>query len=158
MVSHSEMGVLGMANVGPHTAASQFYVTFAPCPSFDKKYVAFGRLVDGAKLLGFLEQVDCQNERPKVAITISDAGRVSKKEVQMAEMSEDDAAAKLQALQKGRMHRKEKQEQKEAAKRVQATRRGQQARKQRKEEEQAAVKMQAINRGRMQRKGPKGGE
>ena len=30
-----EFGVLGMANTGPHSATSQFYVTLAPCPSFD---------------------------------------------------------------------------------------------------------------------------
>ena len=150
-IEHSEMGVLGMANTGPHTATSQFYVTFAPCASFDKKYVAFGRLVDGAKLLGYVESVDCLNERPKMEITISDAGRVEKKELSMMMMDEDQAAAKLQALQKGRLQRKEAQERKKAAARVQAAKRGQKARREKKEQEQAAVKVQALTRGRKSR-------
>ena len=42
-IKHSEYGVLGMANTGaPHSATSQFYVTFAPTPSFDYNYCAFG--------------------------------------------------------------------------------------------------------------------
>ena len=62
-VRHDQAGVLGMANVGPHSAASQFYVTLAPCPTFDRNYVAFGRLVDGVKLLAFLEDLDVVNDR-----------------------------------------------------------------------------------------------
>ena len=42
-IKHSEYGILGMANNGkPHSATSQFYVTFAPTPSFDGHYGAFG--------------------------------------------------------------------------------------------------------------------
>jgi len=151
-IDHTELGVLGMVNVGPHTAASQFYVTFGACPIFDKKFVAFGKLVDGTKLLRFIENLDLNNERPRAALEISDAGIVSKKEVIAGVMDEDEAAAKLQAITKGRAQRKEAKERKEAAKRVQAAKRGQQARKERKEQEEAAVKMQAINRGRAERK------
>jgi len=44
-------GVLGMANSGrPHTAKSQFYVTFAPSPSFDNHYVAFGQPRSAAQI------------------------------------------------------------------------------------------------------------
>ena len=63
----------------------------------DKKYVAFGKLVDGTKLLrDFIEQIDCSSERPRAALVITDAGRVSKKEVKFAEMDEQEAAIKLQ--------------------------------------------------------------
>ena len=53
--------------------------TFAAMPSFDKQYVAFGKLVDGTKLLRFLEALDCKNDRPNGELVISDAGRVAKK-------------------------------------------------------------------------------
>uniref|UniRef100_A0A8C6JLV8 Peptidyl-prolyl cis-trans isomerase n=1 Tax=Melopsittacus undulatus TaxID=13146 RepID=A0A8C6JLV8_MELUD len=41
-VHHKGRGILGMANKGRHTNASQFYITFQPSPYLDKKYVAFG--------------------------------------------------------------------------------------------------------------------
>lgn len=41
-VSHSKQGMLGMANKGPHTNASQFYITLQPTAWMDLTYVAFG--------------------------------------------------------------------------------------------------------------------
>ena len=41
-VQHNSRGILGMANKGRHTNASQFYITFQPAPWMDTKYVAFG--------------------------------------------------------------------------------------------------------------------
>lgn len=42
-VSMNEIGVLAMANDGPHTNASQFLVTLAPQPWLDHQVVGFGR-------------------------------------------------------------------------------------------------------------------
>lgn len=152
-IEHSEYGILGMANNGnPHSATSQFYVTFAPTPSFDKKYVAFGKLVDGTKLLQYLEQLDCKNERPNAEVIISDAGRVVQKSLDVMAADEDEAATRLQAIHRSRLARKEQQERKKAAARVQAAKRGQAQRRQQKQEAEAAVKLQAINRGRNARK------
>jgi len=151
-IQHSDYGILGMANKGTHTANSQFYVTFAEAPSFDKKYVAFGKLVDGTKLLRYLEQLDCKNDRPLGELIISDAGRVAKKSLDLMAVDEDAAATRLQAMHRSRLARKEMQEQKKAAARVQAAKRGQMARRQQKEEAEAAVKLQAITRGHANRK------
>lgn len=41
-VSHSKRGILGMANKGPHSNGSQFYITLQPTPWMDRTYVAFG--------------------------------------------------------------------------------------------------------------------
>jgi len=153
-VKHNEYGVLGMANQGEaHTAMSQFYVTFAATPYFDKKYVAFGKLVDGLKLLKYLEIMDCANERPRANLFIASAGKVLPVEGTGSALyeTEDEAAAKVQAMHKARLHRKELQEKKAAAAKVQAAKRGQAARKQAKEEKEAAVKVQAISRGRKAR-------
>lgn len=44
-VCHSKRGILGMANKGPHTNGSQFYITLQPTQWMDKTYVAFGFVV-----------------------------------------------------------------------------------------------------------------
>ncbi|XP_021456390.2 probable inactive peptidyl-prolyl cis-trans isomerase-like 6 isoform X3 [Oncorhynchus mykiss] len=41
-VSHSRRGILGMANQGPHSNSSQFYITLQPALWMDRQYVAFG--------------------------------------------------------------------------------------------------------------------
>lgn len=41
-VSHWKRGTLGMANKGPHSNGSQFYITLQPAPWMDRTYVAFG--------------------------------------------------------------------------------------------------------------------
>lgn len=41
-VPHNTRGILGMANKGRHTNASQFYITLQPTPWMDTQYVAFG--------------------------------------------------------------------------------------------------------------------
>ena len=47
-----------MANSGPHTNASQFFLTLAPLPSFDTKFVAFGVVVEGEEVLKALEAIE----------------------------------------------------------------------------------------------------
>lgn len=114
--------------------------------------MAFGKLVDGTKLLRYLEQLDCKNERPNAEVIISDAGRVVQKSLDVMAADEDEAATRLQAIHRSRLARKEQQERKKAAARVQAAKRGQAQRRQQKQEAEAAVKLQAINRGRNARK------
>ncbi|ELK00630.1 Peptidyl-prolyl cis-trans isomerase-like 6 [Pteropus alecto] len=63
-IPHNKRGVLGMVNKGRHSNGSQFYITLQPTPYLDKKYVAFGQLVEGTEVLQRLELVPTENERP----------------------------------------------------------------------------------------------
>ena len=54
---HTERGDLSMANAGPNTNGSQFFMTFGPTPHLDGGHVVFGRVVDGLDLLDAMEKV-----------------------------------------------------------------------------------------------------
>ncbi|XP_020775949.1 probable inactive peptidyl-prolyl cis-trans isomerase-like 6 [Boleophthalmus pectinirostris] len=64
-ISHSQRGTLGMANKGPHSNGSQFYITLQPTPWMDQTYVAFGQLIEGLDVLKRIEEAPTCNERPK---------------------------------------------------------------------------------------------
>ncbi|XP_068609755.1 probable inactive peptidyl-prolyl cis-trans isomerase-like 6 [Brachionichthys hirsutus] len=73
-VPHAKRGVLGMANKGPHSNGSQFYITLQPTPWMDRTYVAFGRVVEGVDVLRRLEEAPTCNERPENDWEVSDCG------------------------------------------------------------------------------------
>lgn len=50
-LDYSKAGVLAMANAGPNTNGSQFFITFAPTPLQPNEYTIFGQLVEGEDVL-----------------------------------------------------------------------------------------------------------
>jgi len=73
-VKFDKRGILAMANHGRHTNRSQFFITFQACPWMEKKYVAFGRVVEGFDVLNALESQETFNERPKKDCVIESCG------------------------------------------------------------------------------------
>ncbi|XDA85596.1 hypothetical protein R6Z07F_015373 [Ovis aries] len=71
-LSHTGRGVLSMANSGPNTNKSQFFITFRSCAYLDKKHTIFGRVVGGFDTLTAMENVesDPKTDRPKEEIRV----------------------------------------------------------------------------------------
>ena len=75
-VKHVGRGDLSMANAGPNTNGSQFFMTFIPCTWLDGKHTVFGKVVDGFPVLDALEAVGSGNGQTKAKCVIADCGQL----------------------------------------------------------------------------------
>ena len=69
-VRHDRGGLLSMANAGPGTDGSQFFLTFVPTPWLDGKHSIFGEVVEGKDVLGALEACGSQSGRTTERLTL----------------------------------------------------------------------------------------
>ncbi|KAF0688279.1 Aste57867_20149 [Aphanomyces stellatus] len=76
VLKHQGPGVLSMANAGPNTNGSQFFLTTVDTPWLDKAHVVFGKVVEGLDLLETMEEQGSQSGATRVPVIIEDCGEL----------------------------------------------------------------------------------
>merc|ERR1712151_1332774 len=71
---HTGRGILSMANAGPNTNGSQFFLCFVATPHLDGKHVVFGEVTDGLDVLDKLEAVGSGSGKTTQEVRIADCG------------------------------------------------------------------------------------
>ncbi|MCA9152682.1 MAG: peptidylprolyl isomerase [Planctomycetales bacterium] len=74
--AHDGPGVLSMANSGPNTNGSQFFITTVKTDWLDGHHVVFGRVIDGMNVVSTIEKEGSQTGRTRHVITIRDCGEL----------------------------------------------------------------------------------
>jgi peptidyl-prolyl cis-trans isomerase A (cyclophilin A) len=68
---HDQEGLLSMANAGPNTNGSQFFVTLAATPWLDQRHAIFGKVIDGMEVVRRIGQAATgPNDRPLTDVVI----------------------------------------------------------------------------------------
>merc|ERR1712232_450599 len=73
-VLHSKKGLLSMANAGPNTNGSQFFITTTETPHLDGKHTVFGEVLEGMTVVDNMERCGSGSGRTRVPVVIQDSG------------------------------------------------------------------------------------
>jgi len=75
-LKHTGQGILSMANAGPNTNGSQFFITLVETAWLDGKHVVFGSVVEGMEVVKKIEEVGSQSGKTSKKVVIADCGQI----------------------------------------------------------------------------------
>ena len=76
-LKHTGAGILSMANAGPNTNGSQFFLCTAQTAWLDGKHVVFGAVTGGMDIVKAIEAVGSQSGKTSKAVKIDKSGQIS---------------------------------------------------------------------------------
>lgn len=76
-LKHTGAGILSMANAGPNTNGSQFFICTSKTTWLDGKHVVFGSVVDGMDVVRRMEAVGSDSGKTAKPVAISDCGQLN---------------------------------------------------------------------------------
>nr|ACO14439.1 Peptidyl-prolyl cis-trans isomerase [Esox lucius] len=75
-LKHTKPGILSMANAGPNTNGSQFFICTAKTAWLDGKHVVFGEVVKGMDIIEKVESYGSSSGKTKAKITVTNSGQL----------------------------------------------------------------------------------
>lgn len=76
-LNHAKPYLLSMANAGPGTNGSQFFITFVQTPWLDGRHVVFGEVIEGENVVKALEAIGSQSGKTGKVAKITDSGELT---------------------------------------------------------------------------------
>lgn len=76
-LKHTKTGLLSMANAGPGTNGSQFFITTVLTPWLDGRHVVFGEVTDGMDVVKAIEKLGSDSGKPSAVVTVKDCNEIA---------------------------------------------------------------------------------
>ncbi|VDN28801.1 unnamed protein product [Gongylonema pulchrum] len=88
-MKHTMPGIVSMANCGPNTNGSQFFICTEKTDWLDNKHVVFGHVVEGMNVVKQVEQQGSKSGKPMMQVTVVECGELQDLEAQNASADAD---------------------------------------------------------------------